>query len=158
MKTLELSTELNASPDAVWDAVRQPKLLQHVAKGVLSFKPVNPPVFPAYWEAGEYEAAMFWKGFLPIGRQIIGVEFPEPQDGVRFVRDNGRSRMIKVWDHLIAIAPAPDGRTLYTDTLRLDAGALTPFVALFADRFYRHRQRRWRALADNGFKFPEETP
>ena len=156
MKTIEISTELNASPDAVWNAVRQPKLLLHVAKGVLSFKPVNPPVFPDYWAPGEYEVAICWKGFLPVGRQIIGVEFPEPQNGVRYVRDNGRSRVIQVWDHLIAIAPAPGGRTLYTDTLRLDAGALTLSVALFAGRFYRHRQRRWRALAENGFRFPDD--
>ena len=153
MRTLELSTDLNASPDAVWDAVRQPKLLLHVAKGVLSFKPVHPPAFPDYWEPGEYEVAMYWKGFLPVGRQIIGVSFPEPKNGVRYVRDNGRSGMIRTWDHLIAIAPAPDGRTRYTDTLRLEAGALTPFVFLFASRFYRHRQRRWRALADNGFDY-----
>lgn len=153
MRTLELSTQLNASADAVWEAVRQPKLLLYVARGVLSFKPVNPPVFPDRWEPGDYEVALYWKGVVPVGRQIIGVSFPDPQNGVRYVRDNGRSRLIRVWDHLIAIAPTPDGRALYTDTLRLDAGALTPAVALFAERFYRHRQRRWRALADNGFDY-----
>jgi len=31
------------------------------------------------------------------------------------------------------------------------AGMLTPLVAGFARLFYAHRQKRWRALAKNGF-------
>jgi hypothetical protein len=35
--------------------------------------------------------------------------------------------------------------------VHIDAGMLTPLVAAFARLFYAHRQKRWRALAKNGF-------
>jgi len=38
-----------------------------------------------------------------------------------------------------------------TDRVHIDAGMLTPLVAAFARLFYAHRQKRWRALAKNGF-------
>ena len=162
MKIIEIETELNASADAVWDAVTRPELLIHVAKGMLSFQPIDPPTFPERWSAGEYVVGLLWKGFFPLGRQVIAIEFPEPENGARFVRDNGRSRLIRTWDHLITIAPAPGGRARSVDRLRLDAGSLTPLVAWFAERFYRHRQRRWRDLADTNFNgggvFDETNP
>lgn len=35
----------------------------------------------------------------------------------------------------------------YEDRIVIDAGVPTPVVAAYAAGFYRHRQRRWRALA-----------
>ena len=37
--------------------------------------------------------------------------------------------------------------------MTIEAGILTPFVWLFARQFYAHRQRRWAALAANGFSY-----
>ena len=153
MKTVELETTLNAAPDRVWEELKKPELLLHIAAGVLSFRPIKPPAFPPRWTPGEYEVAMLWKGFLPVGRQMIVIEYPEPKDGARFVRDNGRGGLIRTWDHLITVAPLDDGRTRYVDRVRIEAGALTPFVVLFAERFYRHRQKRWRELAENDFDY-----
>jgi len=34
----------------------------------------------------------------------------------------------------------------YTDEIEIQAGWLTPGIWLFAQLFYRHRQRRWKAL------------
>ena len=55
--------------------------------------------------------------------------------------------MIRKWDHWITVAPNPDGSTDYRDEVEISAGVLTPFVWIFAQLFYRHRQRRWRGLA-----------
>ena len=62
------------------------------------------------------------------------------------------TRPVERWDHLITIAPDGPSRTRYRDTVDIEAGLLTPFVWLFAQFFYRHRQRRWRALAQTGFR------
>jgi len=35
----------------------------------------------------------------------------------------------------------------------IEAGLLTPFIWLFSQVFYRHRQRRWQALVKRQFAF-----
>jgi len=63
------------------------------------------------------------------------------------LRDNGYSALITTWDHWITVEPDGERGTRYRDEVEVKAGLLTPFVWLFAQVFYRHRQRRWRALA-----------
>ena len=43
---------------------------------------------------------MFAFHFLPIGKQIIGIEFPQKSDHW-VLRDNGSGSIAKTWDHLI---------------------------------------------------------
>ncbi|MEL6365647.1 MAG: hypothetical protein AAFR11_12495 [Pseudomonadota bacterium] len=153
MAVIEISTTLEAPAADVWREVQTPRLLHYVARGRMSFAPIDPPVFPEVWEEREYVVAMRWGGFLPIGRQVIGIEKPAAEGSALFVRDNGRSALIDKWDHLITIRPTGEMRTSYTDRLDVEAGALTPFVAAFAKSFYAHRQRRWERLIANGFDY-----
>ena len=67
-------------------------------------------------------------------------------------RDAGHSALIPVWDHLITIEPVAAG-VLYRDQVEVRARVLTPFIWLFAQVFYRHRQRRWRKLVASGFDY-----
>jgi hypothetical protein len=55
--------------------------------------------------------------------------------------------LVRRWDHLIRIRPTPDGQTLYSDEIIIEAGWVTLVVWLFAHCFYRHRQRKWRRIA-----------
>jgi len=82
---------------------------------------------------------------LPLGWQEIRVSFPPPPSGGLAIRDDGRGALVARWDHLIEIVPEAAG-TRYTDTVTIEAGWRTPFVAVFARVFYAHRQRRWRGL------------
>ena len=54
---------------------------------------------------------------------------------------------------MIEVAPRADGRTDYRDTVEIHAGLGTLPAWLFAQLFYRHRQRRWRALAARDFDY-----
>ena len=49
--------------------------------------------------------------------------------------------------HTIELSSLDSERSLYRDLVDLDAGALTPVIAVWAHLFYRVRQRRWRELA-----------
>lgn len=152
MATIELEAVLPADPDRVWQEVNRPALLDFVAAPLLRFAPLDPPHFPEVWEHRDYLVAMRFMGVLPVGRQTISISHPAPEGAARFVRDNGYGAMIRRWDHLITIEPAPGG-TRYVDRLILEAGVLTPAIALFARVFYAHRQRRWRKLAAHGFTY-----
>ena len=50
-------------------------------------------------------------------------------------------------EYATPVQPTADGRTRYSDEVLIEAGLLTCFVWAFAQWFYRHRQRRWRHVA-----------
>lgn len=152
MTNIEISCVLPVSPDEIWEHVKTSRLLDYITKGMIRFKPIAPKEFPEIWEPGQYKAALYWKGIMPVGWQVIQIESIPERDGVRFIRDNGYGALIKTWDHMIEIAPHDDG-TKYTDRITVRAGLLTPLVALFAKRFYIHRQKRWRRLVKNNFDY-----
>lgn len=150
-REIVLSTRLAAPIETIWAQVRRSAVLRWVSRGRLGFVPIDPPELPETWAEGEYLVALRAFGVLPLGRQVIGIEFPDAPPPARVARDNGRGTFVRVWDHRIELAPDGPDATLYTDRLFLDAGPLTPLVALIARDFYAHRQRRWRKLVANGF-------
>lgn len=146
---VELSTTLRAQTDACIAAVMTPALLRHVAAPLVRFEPVAPGGWPARWSPGAFPVRMKLFGLLPLGEQVIDISLPPTAPGRFALRDNGRSRLIRRWDHLITIEPVGSA-TRYTDRVEVEAGWRTPFVWLFARLFYAHRQRRWRSLAERG--------
>ncbi|MEZ4288623.1 MAG: hypothetical protein R3A47_10875 [Polyangiales bacterium] len=141
---IELSCRLPQRPQWVWERVRRSETLEFITAPLMKFEPTSGR-FPSVWTAGNYEAQMRLFGVIPIGKQTIGIEYPEGEAGW-IVRDNGHGQLIKRWDHWIFIEPEGEVAR-YTDRVDVSAGWLTPFVGLFARFFYAHRQRRWRELA-----------
>mgnify|MGYP004704258589 CR=1 FL=1 len=151
MTRIVVSSLLPIAPAVAWEQVQSPALLQHLAAPLLTFHPRDEP-FPAVWENREYHAGLRLYGLVPVGEQVIGIEYPQtgaPQGG-HVLRDNGRGGVVKRWDHLMLIAPEAGG-TRYTDQVEIEAGIFTPFAAAFARSFYRHRQRRWQQLISRDF-------
>lgn len=48
-----------------------------------------------------------------------------------------------VWNHDITLIPLDGSHTEYTDRVEIRAGWKTPFIWLWAEAFYAHRQRKW---------------
>ena len=92
---------------------------------------------------------MFAFHFLPIGKQIIGIEFPQKSDDW-VLKDNGSGSLIKTWDHLIFLESEGVG-TRYTDEVSIDAGLFTLPIYIYAFIFYSYRQMRWRKLVNLNF-------
>ncbi|MFV0644418.1 MAG: hypothetical protein ACK5NN_07950 [Sphingomonadaceae bacterium] len=141
---IELSCWLPRTPEWVWEQVQKSETLDFVAAPMIRFVPKSGS-FPAIWTAGNHEASMLLFGILPLGRQRIGIEYPESSDPM-VMRDNGGGAMVNTWDHWMFVS-AHNGGSRYTDRVDVSAGALTPFAALFARIFYAHRQRRWQKLS-----------
>ena len=148
---IDISTMLECSLDEAVSHVKTPRLLEFVAAPLVRFVPVSPPVFPDLWSAGEYWVALRLFGVAPFGKQAIVIAMPPTETGFT-VRDAGHSALITTWDHRITIT-AHGSRCHYRDRVEVRAGVLTPFIWLFAQWFYRHRQRRWRALVANNFDY-----
>ena len=152
MTTIELETFLPAETAIVWDHILQSRLLCYVAKGMLTFRPVDPSVFPERWINGQYRVQKYLWGFLPIGWQIINVALVTDRGQIHRLRDNGSGWLVPIWDHTIEVEMI-DGGTRYTDRVKIEAGVLTPVVAAFARRFYQHRQQRWQKLIEADFDY-----
>ena len=149
---IEVETVLEAHPDRIWEEVLKPKLLLFVAAPMIRFDPVRPEVLPDIWRIGAYVVSMRFYGAVPIGHQTIVISYLEAIGATRRLHDDGYGGVIRRWDHLMEISPHPDG-ALYRDTIAIDAGWLTLPVAVFARRYYAHRQRRWRALVAADFDY-----
>ncbi len=150
MGLVTVSSHFALPPEKVWEQVQRPAVLLYAAKPILTFVPRDGD-WPEQWEHREYRAQLRAFGVLPVGEQVIGIEYqPEQPSGYR-LRDNGRGGAISKWDHMMVIEPEGDG-TRYTDRVEIEAGLLTPLACAFARFFYTQRQKRWQKLIANDFR------
>jgi len=144
---IQISTTLNCSPDRVWEELQTSRLLSYICYPLVVFVPVNPPSFLDRLSERRYDVKIKLFGFIPFGRQAIVISVPAPY----CLRDNGFGTLISKWDHLITVKPSGSNKTIYTDSVEINAGFLTLLVWLYASIFYRYRQYRWRKLVASGF-------
>lgn len=91
-------------------------------------------------------------GVVPAYRHTIEVVTADEATGTIATHEHGG--VLRAWDHTLQVEPLGPGRSRYRDTVRIDAGRLTPLVATLAVGIYRYRQRRWRALARRHLAVP----
>lgn len=146
---VNLSTRIGLPPETVWSELRTARLLQHIAWPLVRFVPLVGEQFETFEPGGRYPVKLRLFGMVPFGVQWIVTSTHEPDAGQwpKQLRDNGHSALIEKWDHWISVAPHEKGGTRYQDEVEIAAGVLTPFIWIFAQVFYRHRQRRWRGLS-----------
>jgi hypothetical protein len=143
---VHVESVLLCPPEKAWDELQRPALLREVIRPLFRFVPVDPTQLPERWPEG---AILHFRGYLfgiiPIGTHKIFIERIDP--AARELQSREVGRLVRRWDHLICVRPTGDGRTLYSDEIIIESGWPTLFVWLFAQWFYRHRQRRWRRIA-----------
>lgn len=150
---VSISTHLDAEPQWVAAQLQSTAVFRHIAAPLLTFGTATGAPWPRLWPPGELHMHMRLLGLLPLGRQTVRtcIEPSLEPGGWPALRDNGDGALLHRWDHRILLQPLPGGRTLYTDVVEVQARHLpwlmTPLYALFAQLFYRHRQRGWRLLA-----------
>lgn len=143
------STRIAMSPDEVWQRVQTPELLMRIAAPLVRFELLEPANANHFGTSDRFLVRLTLLSFLPFGTQWIvpSVHVDDTAPWPKRLRDNGHSALIKTWDHWITVEPDGEGGTRYRDEVEVKAGLLTPIIWAFAQIFYRHRQRRWRALA-----------
>lgn len=160
---VRLSTPLAAPPEWVAAQLQSTAVFRHITAPLVHFTPAKGETWPTTWSPGELSLHMRLLGVLPMGPQTVRISIePAPHQGAwPMLRDNGEGALMCVWDHRITLQPLPGGQTLYTDDIEVAARHLpwlmTPLSATFAQVFYRHRQRRWRALVARYVKEREQT-
>ncbi|MBD0384725.1 hypothetical protein [Paenibacillus sedimenti] len=147
---VKVMSVFNCDADELFKEVRKTKSLIYIGKPLVKFVqlPIHP--LPEVWKEGRYLLKMYILGFIPFGKQWIVISV---DNDIKHIRDNGYSKLIKKWDHNIYLKDIGNNKTLYADTIDINAGILTIFIVLFAHIFYRLRQKRWSKLINNKFNY-----
>jgi len=120
-------------------------LVLEVIEPLLRFEPAGKRRFPAFWQEGQtIYGRTYLFGMLPVG--VHTVHFERIDARQRQIQTREIDPLVNRWDHLLEVGETPDGRTHYADEIDVEAGGLTFFVWLYAQFFFRHRQRRWRRV------------
>jgi hypothetical protein len=146
MRVLVQST-LPCDADLAWGEVQTLALLRKICWPLIRLKPASADApIPAQWRHGEtVRMKPFLFGIVPLGvRQLYWEQIDNES---RCMQTREHDPLIRRWDHRIAVVPVAARSCRYTDDVEIDAGVLTVPVWLFAQWFYRHRQRRWQAVA-----------
>lgn len=141
-----VESTFDCPPESAWKELQAPRLLLEIIRPLVQFKAPRGTQFPERWRQGETVVAHGRVlGLVPLGRHRLHVERLDAEQ--RRIQSRESNSLVRRWDHLISVDEASDGRTRYSDEIEIQAGPLTPLVWLFAQWFYRHRQRKWRRVA-----------
>lgn len=140
----------NCDSDKLFSEVKKTKSLIYIVKPLVRFVEVPEHPLPEVWKENNYLIKMYIFGFIPFGKQWIVISVDNDNKNIR---DNGYSKLIKKWDHNIYLKDIGNNKTLYVDTIDINAGILTPLIVLFANILYRLRQKRWTKLINNAFNY-----
>lgn len=127
-----------AQRQEVFSRLQRLETLQYVAAPYASFTPVDGQESAA-WQTGStssYRFRLF--GFIPFGTHVIHIERFDPD----VIQSREHNEHVRIWDHRITLRDSND-QTEYTDEVEIKAGWKTPFIWLWAQAFYAHRQRKW---------------
>lgn len=142
-----ISAHLACTEGELWQHIGRPASLQFVASPVLAFVPIELGVLDGEWEVGRnYRLKLYLFKWIPLGSHTI--QLVKVDRGQNVISSRERGLLAPVWNHDITFHEVSPGLVSYTDEIEIRAGWLTPFIWLFAQVFYRHRQRRWKILLE----------
>jgi hypothetical protein len=158
-----LKLVVDCDADAAWRALHSPRAVSELYGPLMRLEPLDP--LPTSWGGGDDVAvALSLGGVFPLGRQLIDVSDLVVEHGgerVRILRDSGIPltgplSSLDVWDHQMAVSPAPGrpGRTLWRDRLVI-GGRTAPALWPVLWSTWQWRAARIRALAPTWAHDPE---
>ncbi|PSP42254.1 hypothetical protein BRC68_12105 [Halobacteriales archaeon QH_6_64_20] len=152
---LRVSTDLDCSPERVWTLTLSTAPLNRLTAPLLVFEPIDPDPLPTVWaDGGRYLVRLWALGVVPLGTHRIETSVTRfdatPGERTYCLRDDGHGDLAGRWDHRMTVEEQWDGRTRYTDDVRIEAGVLTVFLWLGAHVLYRYRQYRLRDALMSG--------
>jgi hypothetical protein len=122
------------------------QILLHVIRPLARISTSGFRDLPERWcEGQKVRCRVYVFGIIPIGVRELRFERID-QNGYRIVTHES-DELVRSWKHTIAITTLGPNRSIYRVVIDIDAGHLTILVWIWTNWFYRHRQRRWRALA-----------
>ena len=122
----------------------QPSTMLYVLKGLFSFPALSGRRDPiTEGESGTGWTLLFH--VIPFARWTISIVRVDP--GSRTIVTNEHGGVIRLWNHTLHVEAIDANHSRYSDTLEVDAAALTSVAAAIVNLIFAYRQRRLRHLA-----------
>jgi len=141
MSKVTLTTELPIAASTAARLARNPELMRYVLGPVLKMYRLNVPQRIEVGTVGS--ARLWWFGLIPSWTHHIAVE--QLDDTEIATREHGGP--VRKWNHRLTFAPLGEDRCRYTDEIETEDGWRGAPTRLFVRLMFRHRHRRWHALA-----------
>lgn len=139
-----IRTELPASSDKVWQALLKRDSFLYVTRGMLGFR--GSDRWPELFSEGlQLDTRLVFFHLIPGWRHTLRLIRVDAEKLTIASEEGGG--LVRTWNHRICLETRDSESCGYTDEIDIRASVLTPLVWLFAQAFYRYRQRRWRRLA-----------
>lgn len=143
MQRVHVETILSTDADSVWQAMQYPVTFLYVCRGLFSLPALAGRGAPL--RQGERGTGwLFAFHVFPAYRhtlEVVGVDH-----GSRTITTHEHGGVLSRWDHTLHVQPVTEKSCHYSDSVDIEAGALTHGVACIARGIYRYRQRRWHLL------------
>ncbi|MFB9832935.1 hypothetical protein [Actinoallomurus acaciae] len=141
--------------DQVWLLMLRPATMLYVLRGLLDFPALRDRHRRIVeGESGTGRIRLFH--LVPFARWSIHVHTVEP--GSRVIATEECGAMFRRWAHTLRVEPIDATTCRYTDTVEVDAGALTPVAVPVVRAIFWHRHRRWRRLTTTIASIPADPP
>jgi hypothetical protein len=128
-----------ASRENIFEKLQEIETLRYICSPLTLFTPLDESL---KWQAGAVFRFDLTACGLKFGIHTINVK--------RFDIDNilthEHNKNVPVWNHIITLEKYGKNMTKYSDIVEVRAGWKTVFIWIWANVFYRHRQRKWREL------------
>lgn len=141
MSKVMVSTELPLPADMAAALARKPEMMAYVMRPVLGLGRLE--VSERLEVGTRGRARLWWLGVIPAWTHHLTVTLLEPLE----IRTREHGGPVRVWNHRLTFVPAGEGRCRYTDEIETEDGWRGAPTRMFARLMFRHRHRRWRALA-----------
>jgi hypothetical protein len=128
-----------ASREKIFEKLQEIETLRYICSPLAAFTPLDKS---QKWQAGAVFRFVLTACGLKFGVHTIKVKKFE----IDKILTHEHNKNVPIWNHIITLEKSGENNTKYSDIVEVRAGWKTPFIWLWANIFYRHRQRKWREL------------
>lgn len=140
----KITTKLNCTDLKLWSIILKPETLQYIASPILYFTPIHRDEPFNEWRVGKtYKLKIYLFKYLPLGKHYITIFNIDKK--LNKIETHESGLMSPIWNHSILFNRISN-EIEYTDQIEIKAGVMTFFIWIFAQIFYRHRQRKLKKL------------
>lgn len=140
-----ISTTMNCTDAELWEKIMKPSTWKYISDPLLRVEPVDAEGLEKEWTTNKpYTFKIYLLRVIPLGKHTIQLKRIDKSKNL--IKSEESGTMAKVWNHIISFHEIDNSSIRYTDEIEIKSGILTLPIWLFANVFYRHRQRRWKKL------------
>lgn len=141
MGTVTRSIDLPIAADTACALAQKPELFDFVLRPILRIRTLHRPdhIGPGSRVSGR----LWWFGVIPTWTHHLTLLRLDATEIL--TREHGG--LVRTWNHHLTFTPTGEHSCRYTDEIEIDDGWRGAVVGPVAHLLFRHRHRRWRALA-----------